>query len=85
MYTSFTDRLGNIRKDVRHILVFKLLPEECVLEAILKFDTGTEDDDIHFDIRYIDPHSHSIYVQGCCTDQLYEFLLPEFLKNGADK
>lgn len=84
LYASFTDRLGNIRKNVRHILVFKLLPEACILETILKFDTGTTDDDTDFDIRYIDPHSHSIYVQAG-TAQLYEFSLPEFLKSGADE
>ncbi|WP_010609919.1 hypothetical protein [Cecembia calidifontis] len=77
LYVSFTDRIGLDRGKARNLLVIRLSERDCELEAIYKFQTGTEDD--HFNPKYfhVDAIDKKLYVQGLVTRYIYVFDLPE--------
>jgi hypothetical protein len=77
LYVSFTDRVGTDRTNARNLLVFRLNEDECELETMYKFRTGTDDDNLHPGYFYVDSFSKKLYVQGLITKQIYIFDLPD--------
>jgi len=73
LYVSFTDRIGENRTNARNLLVFKLNENECELEMIYKFNTSTDDDNLHPAYFYIDQQAQKLYVQGLITKHIYIF------------
>lgn len=76
LYLSFTDRIGLDRTNARHLLVFRLNKRACQLEAIYKFQTGTDDDKFNPKYFHVDPLNNKLYVQGIATRYIYVFDLP---------
>lgn len=76
LFLSFTDRIGLDRSKTRHLLIFSISNEKCVLEKILKFETGTIDDNLQPYDFYFDKYTQRIYVQGLITKNIYVFELP---------
>jgi DNA-binding beta-propeller fold protein YncE len=77
LYMSFTDRIGEDRTKARNLLVFRINEKECELESIFKFQTATDDDNLHPTYFYVDKHTQKLYVQGLVSKQIYVFELPE--------
>lgn len=77
LYIKFTDRVGYNRSNARNLLVFEISKEELKLEKILKFRTGTRDDEFHPASFHVDSKGGKIYAQGFDTKYIYEFELPK--------
>jgi hypothetical protein len=77
LYIKFTDRIGYNRANARNLLVFEISKEKLKLEKILKFRTGTRDDEFHPANFFVDSKGGKIYAQGFDTKYIYEFELPK--------
>jgi outer membrane protein assembly factor BamB len=77
LYASFTDRIGLDRTKARNLLVFRLNERDCELEAIYKFQTGTDDDNFNPKYFHVDAIDKKLYVQGLVTRYIYVFDLPD--------
>lgn len=75
LYATFTDRVGVNRKLARHLLIFDIDENkyDARLYQILKINSKTEDDDIHFEILFVDKASKTLYLQGNVTYNIYIF------------
>jgi hypothetical protein len=75
LYATFTDRIGVSRKHTRHLLIFDIDENnyDAKLSQIVKINSNTEDDDIHFEILFFDAASKTLYLQGNVTYNIYTF------------
>jgi hypothetical protein len=79
LYVTFTDRIGvgKIRMtDTRHILVFEVTESKCNLEKILRLETDSDDQTVHYLSLQIDEEGKYLYVQGITSYYIYVFKLP---------
>lgn len=75
LYATFTDRIGVNRKLTRHLLVFDVDEKkfDAKLSQIVKINSKTEDDDIHYELLFVDKTSKTLYLQGNVTYNVYSF------------